>query len=613
MQYISERTVLLFACSMLFISSGLYSQESPDYEFPAVIVSASRIPTLASDITRTITIVSRDELSLAADRSIQGVLAHAQGVDVRRRGPNGIQADVAIRGGSFEQTLILINGIAVNDVQTGHNSMNIPLTFDDIERVEILKGPGSRGFGANAFNGIINIITRNAAQPQLQLSGSAGDFGLYEGRISASMPLGVFQQRISYEQKHSDGYRENTDYELHTISYGLRSSFSNAILDVQAGYTDSQFGANGFYSSRFPMQWEHTKTGFASAALQYKHGLMESQFSLSWRNGGDEFLLDRTDPAFYRNVHSSNKYRALYSATMKWAAGTTISGVEAQLDNINSTNLGQHQRNSGGVFVEHSSRVFDRMSMSVGGYAHNYDNFGWKFSPGIDAAYWIHESIKVYASASKSFRTPSFTELYYEDPANLGNENLQAEDAWTYELGSSFNTAAFRLNASVFNRNASNLIDWVRSNENDPWQVMNFSEITTRGLELSIATHRIPAALRSILRHVKIGYSYLDSEMDDKGQTSKYVLEHLWHQIVMNLAHYLPLSITASWQTRILKRADQGSEDLVADLRLMKDAGSLEFHISATNIFNVSYREIGTVPMPGRWIQGGVSYRVGLE
>jgi iron complex outermembrane receptor protein len=81
-------------------------------------------------------------------------------MDIRRRGANGVQSDVSFRGSSFEQVLLLINGIRMNDSQTGHNSLNLPVDLGDVERIEVIKGPAARRFGQNAYAGAINIITK---------------------------------------------------------------------------------------------------------------------------------------------------------------------------------------------------------------------------------------------------------------------------------------------------------------------------------------------------------------------------------------------------------------------------------------------------------------------
>ncbi len=124
-----------------------------------VIIQENRIQIPFSKQSRNISLVDRNQIETSPARSLPEVLSFVPGVDIRQRGVSGVQADIGIRGGSFEQTLMLLNGIKLSDPQTGHHMMNIPVPLVNIDRVEVLKGPASRIFGQNAFTGAVNVIT----------------------------------------------------------------------------------------------------------------------------------------------------------------------------------------------------------------------------------------------------------------------------------------------------------------------------------------------------------------------------------------------------------------------------------------------------------------------
>ena len=166
--------------ALLFLAFApvLPAQEQSDtteYNLPEIIITAGRLPVQRSQLTRNIEVITRAEIASSPDYSLQGVLASVPSVDIRRRGPNGVQADIALRGGGFEQTLVMLDGVPVNDPQTGHNTLSLPVPMDDVQRIEVLRGPGSRGFGANAFSGAINIITRNMHDANLRFRASGGE------------------------------------------------------------------------------------------------------------------------------------------------------------------------------------------------------------------------------------------------------------------------------------------------------------------------------------------------------------------------------------------------------------------------------------------------------
>src|ERR1035437_662256 len=147
---------------------------SKEYNLDEVEVSAQRTPVAFSQVARIASVISKEEIEAAPVQSIQDLLEYALSVDVRQRGPNGVQADISVRGGSFDQTLILLNGISISDPQTGHHSLNLPVSLQNIQRIEILEVPAARVFGPNAFSVAITIITTPEGPTQLKVDVSAG-------------------------------------------------------------------------------------------------------------------------------------------------------------------------------------------------------------------------------------------------------------------------------------------------------------------------------------------------------------------------------------------------------------------------------------------------------
>lgn len=125
-----------------------------------VMVRENRLKLPFSKQNRNIWIIDNQQIKNLPSRSVSELLSYVTGVDVRQRGPGGVQADISIDGGTFDQTLVLINGIKVSDPQTGHNMMNLPISVDDIDHIEVLRGSASRIYGTNALTGAINIVTK---------------------------------------------------------------------------------------------------------------------------------------------------------------------------------------------------------------------------------------------------------------------------------------------------------------------------------------------------------------------------------------------------------------------------------------------------------------------
>ncbi|NPA43992.1 MAG: TonB-dependent receptor plug domain-containing protein, partial [Chlorobi bacterium] len=179
---------------------------------------------------------------------MQDLIEYASNVDVRQRGAEGIQADISIRGGNFEQTLILLNGFKMNDAQTGHHNMDLPVDIESIEKVEIIEGPGNRFFGINAYSGAINFITNTQTANNLKLSIFAGQHNYFGGNASISLNRKNWKNYLAISKKSSDGYLSddtinNTDF--NTLNVFYETNFINKFADfkIQAGYSDKSFGA----------------------------------------------------------------------------------------------------------------------------------------------------------------------------------------------------------------------------------------------------------------------------------------------------------------------------------------------------------------------------------
>jgi len=574
--------------------------QGPVYELEPIVVTASRVPQSLPYVARSVEVLGRDEIAHAPAHSVPDLLDYVPGVDVRRRGPWGVQADVSIRGGTFEQTLVLIDGVKVFDPQTGHHNMDLPLIPCDVERIEVLKGPGSRLYGPNAFGGAINIITRRDGHTALKAA--AGQYGLCEGVIALSGSRGNLGLHFSLSGRRSAGYMDDTDFRIYTAS--VRSILRTVAgeMSLFGGYTDKEFGADGFYSQRFPNQWEHTRTVFLSLrASLVRYGLLWEP-KIYWRCHRDEFVLDRDRPGWYRNRHTSASYGFELQSTAALPWGAFAFGGELGEETIASSNLGDHSRTRGGMFLELQA-AHRRLSLTLGAYGYYYSDWGWRLWPGADIGFRFCEGGQMYGSLGRSFRVPTYTELYYSSPANRGNQNLMPEEAWTYEVGLRYGKPALGGGVALFRREGRNLIDWVREGSEDPWQAQNVAQMRTSGLEVDLRF----APVVGRLPQVEMGYAFLSSDKRTEGWESKYVLDYLMHQFSVGVAHPLISGWRGDWKLRYERRVG-GEGHFILDLKVSGRPKGLEVFLECTNILNTSYTETGGVPMPGRWITGGLGF-----
>jgi len=602
---------------LLFLSFAINSclpsisaQTLPEYKMNEVIVTAGRIPVSFADLTRSVIIITPEEIKEAPVHSVQGLLQYAAGVDLEQRGVDGVQSDVSIRGGSFEETLVLIDGVSVDDPQTGHHNLNLPVSLDDIQRIEILKGPGSSIYGANAFSGVINIITKKGSDKTLSLQTSGGQNGYYNGSIYGALPVGIINNHISLSKQKSDGFMHNTNFDITNITYGASINSGGSNVNLFFGYNDKKFGANSFYSVLFPNQWEHTTTKFLNIGGEFGSEVFSISPKVYWRRNDDNYLLDYTNPSFYQNIHQTNIYGAEIQASFITGLGSTSIGGEYNTDKIKSTNLGNHSRDKKGLFAEQKFSPLNDFTIIANAFAYNYSTIGWKVWPGINLGYDIVKNVRVYGSIGKAFRIPTYTELYYSSPASVGDPNLKYEETLNYEIGLNIFQPEYNAKVSLFRKEGRNLIDWVRENNNQPWTAQNIASLNTNGFEIGFNFN--PAIMIKDFPIYKTGidYTYLNSNKSIGNLQSQYLLQYLRNQLILNVENNWWFGIRQSWEVRYEDRINFQDFFLI-DTQLFKNFDHFKLFVKATNLFNKSYQEVSGVPLPGRWITAGVKFKVG--
>lgn len=603
-------------CLICIFFSHIYllraQNDSTVMELDAVLIQENRLEIPFQKSSRNISIIHRKALETTPARSLQEVLAFTPGVDVRQRGVGGVQADIGIRGGSFEQTLMMVNGIKLSDPQTGHHMMNIPVPLSGIDRVDILKGPASRIYGQNAYTGAINIITSLPETKGFQAGLYGGDFGMRGGNIQVALPVGTFKQSLGVSHDASDGHWYNSDYKVTNVFYEAGKSVGEfQEIKTMIAFTDRTFGANGFYTSAFPDQWESIQTYLTTLSHTLDRDKLWINTRAYWRRNMDEFRLRREEPAFFQNIHTTDVLALELNGRYTSTAGTSGFGVEGRKEQIDSNNLGERERNLLGVFAEHRVNFLENGDFRAGVYSNYYSEYGWRHFPGAEAGYQISEALRLYGNVGVSFRIPTYTDLYYIGPTNIGNANLEPEKAINYEGGVKIRTGRFQSEIVYFNRHTNNLIEWARADESQPWQPQNFNEVTFQGVEAAV-TYRLKSTKEGIsLDEINLSYNFIDANIVEReGQETRYALNALRHQVIGGIQ----ASYHKNWELTVKSRYIERMKldpyfllDARLDFNRLKTLG---YFAECSNITNADYIEAGTVQMPGRWFRAGISLRM---
>ena len=580
--------------SLLAASPGLAQQTQPQHE--TIVVTGTFEPLSLDEIDRALRVLPARQNALVLNTLVD-LLRLDPSLDLQERAPDGVQTDLSIRGANFGQTLVLLNGMRLNDVQSGHHNMDIPVPLDSVSRVEVMLGSGSTLYGSDAGGGVINIITEPPEGLELRLRTAAGNFGINQQRGSISDSFGKLSEQLTFSRDFSTGFIPDRDYRNLQLASSTHLITSLGATNLTLAYMDHPFGADQFYGPY--NSWEDTKTWFAG--VQQALG-DDTSASFSFRRHSDLFVLLRDQPEVYTNHHSDESYQADLRRRQPLGTLATLSyGVEALHESILSNNLGDHSRSRGAAYVGLDLRALRRFSLSVSAREEVYRDFSAEFSPTVAGGVWISERLKFRASASRGFRVPSYTDLYYSDPANLGNAHLRPEREWTYEGGLDWNPERrVRGAVTIFERRERDGIDYERSSPTDLWRAVNIDNLDFTGVEASLRV--LPSSGQSI----DFRYTGLRGVQDTVPvEYTKYTFNYPTNSGVIAWQASLRSDVVFRTRVGILDRRGRDPYALW-DVYAAITRGRVHPFLQVSNVTSTQYQEVLGVAMPGRTIIGGV-------
>ena len=589
---------------LLITTTSLFAQNDT-IKLKEVIVSGNRISLPISEDSRTISYISSEMIKASPAANLTDLLQSVAGIDLRRRGTDGMQADLYIRGGNFDQTLVLIDGVKMDDAQTGHHTMNAILDLDNIESIEIVKGPAARVYGQNAFAGAINIVTKKITNSTLNLKLGYGSFDNKKVAVGVQEKFTEdFSVLAHVVRQESDGYRDNSDFK-NTAAF-IKSQFKNYTLITS--FNDRNFGAENFYTSNPNFkEYEETENSLVALTSSYSVGNMLIKPRVYWKRNQDMFLLKRNDPSFYRNLHITNKVGFETNMVYKSKIGKTGFGIDLAKVYLSSNNLGDRDRFMFTSFFEQRFDNFEKFDVTLGLAISSFSDFNTQFLPGIDIGFDVSENFKVFGNVGYTYRVPTYTDLYYSDPGNEGNAELQPESAISEEIGFKYFKNSFQLTLSLFNRNSSNLIDWTKNTAAEKWKAQNFSAVETKGFETAI---NYTFKIANYKQQIDVNYNFIDDKIIDQDVVfTRYSLNSLKHQFTTNLTTQFLKFLNQTISYKYVERTSGNSYNLV-DAKISANISNFVLSLNANNIFNTDYIEVGLVPMPKGNVMFGIAYKV---
>ncbi len=640
-------------------------------ELDEVAVAGTMAPLTAMQSARMVSVITRQQIEAAAAQSVNDLLKLAVGVDVRQRGGFGIQTDISIDGGTFDQITILLNGVNISSPHTGHLAADFPVSLADIERIEVLEGAASRVYGASAFGGAINIVTKqgiaanseelsateqNAAQKKhfaLDAGVHGGSYMTFGG--DARVAFGSNSKKregerwrgaLSMLYQRSDGATENSDFQRGNAYLNTSYDATDFRVFMQAGYSQKSYGANTFYSAAFPNQYERNTRYLVSVGAETK-GRIHVRPEIYWHRLLDNFELIRNTPKG-ENFHRSDVHGARVSADVTWAAGRTAIGAEVREEGIYSTALGlpltgnptkkvphedlfytKHDNRTNLSFNAEHNVILRHFTASLGVLGNYNSRFGGgvRFYPGVDVAYTPATHWRLFASYNKGFRLPTFTDLYYKSPTHEGNQGMQAEESHSVQVGATFRSSVWDATVKAFYHRGTNMIDWVMYSADDVFHSANF-DLDNMGAsaQASVRFTELFQNPQAYLQRMSVGYTYLYQNRRDDAAVykSNYAMEYLRHKLVASLDHRVVSRLSASWSVRWQDRMGsyiryenaKSTGELVSyspyatlDLKLRWTEPHYELWVEGTNLTNQRYYDLGNIPQPGIVVLAGARVR----
>jgi iron complex outermembrane receptor protein len=600
---------------ILGCAAGLASgQEAPPRFDESVLVTPAASPVTFEVLSRHAFVLHHDAIVRLPALSVAEVLTYATGMDVRTRGPAGVQADFSLRGAGFGQVVVLVNGTRLNDAQTGHHNSDIPVPLVDVERIEVIYGAGSALHGADAVGGTINVITRSGARPP-RMTVTVGGDGYVAGDAAVGRQFGSVGLSLAASGSRSSGFMFDRDFATGALSSRARFGASTSVF---VGWAKKAFGANGFYGPSPSKEWtdqtllvvERTfgsaqRTAGPEGPPPHPWG---GSLAASYRTHGDRFLWDIRQPGRFENRHRTHAVITTGKLRRGIGGRTTVSvGGELAAEALSSSALGRRDLVRASTFGELQYRFGSRASLVSGLRYDAYSTFGNAWSPSAAVSVWAASETKLRAGVGRTFRVPTFTERFYRDPAHEGTPALDPETGWEVEAGGDhFWRGGWHTTGTVFGRVERGLIDWARPAAEAVWRTANLGRVTTRGVELAT---RGPASKGHLLG---AQYAFVNLDAGDAAALLKYSQDYARHVAAVTASLTLPWRIGLAQRAGYTRRVD-GRTATLWDLKLTRPVGRCSVNVEATNLLNERYQETRGVDMPGRWIKAGLVVDLGAR
>lgn len=630
-----------FVLSLGMITMLGFNVRAQEQDLDPVTVTASMNPAKISQTGRNIIVIKGDRFAQLPVNSIDELLRYIPGIEIQARGPFGSQSDITLRGGTFQQVLIIVDGVRVNDPNTGHFTTYIPIAPGEIDRIEVLKGASSAIYGSDAVGGVVNIVTKTFTkqtgkklQTNAQLTAGEYQFfgvnaGVFSSNGKTSVGGGVLSNNTKGQrQRGIRGFVNAT-----TVSASVGHQFNNQWnLSFRSAYDTRKFAAQNFYTTSVTDTAQETVNTFwnqLQLARTATNNILRLQ--VGYKHLHDSFSFNSRTPS---NQNTTQLWQALFTNERKLSATTSITpGVQFINKKIASNDRGNHTVSQAATFLALNQQFGQSFFVAPSARIEWNERAGWDFIPQINLSYRAN-ALQLRGSAGKTIRDADFTERFNNynrsvvpSGQRLGNPELETERSFSYEGGADyFLTSSLKVSATYFQRFHKKLIDYVPTPYAQiPRKVnllptgtyalaKNIAEVTTSGFETDIQFSKQLRNKDAIW--ATVGLIWLDSKSSDS-VPSFYLSSHAKFQANVNVnytAKRYAISVNALYKNRQSQRVANPAIAKVSTDYLVLNAKAEAFLVSnklsvfaeVDNILDRNYTDLLGSQMPGRWFLGGI-------
>jgi vitamin B12 transporter len=609
-------TLAISAASASIITSAIATNavaESDLHELDSQQVSGSLYSDPVAAAAFNVTILERADLELLPVNTVIDALEYVSGLDVRQRGIGGTQADISIRGSSYEQTLILLDGMRMNDPQTGHHNLDVPIAFDDIERIEIVKGPGASQYGASSNGGVINIVSRKAVTTETgrnaKVSVERGSYDYERYTLNLAKTVGSVSQFFSANHSAADSYirDEALDSRQSQGNYRVVHQGNGTTTQAAFGYLEKDFGAYRFYVDSEAQSRESTAQRHAYATHQYRFDNgADVNLSMNWRNHFDEY---RYAPESTPSKHETEAQQS--RVVINKDAFST--GIEYNDERLVSNRDGNEGRHFSSIFALYKFSLNENANLSTSISALDYDSKDQFLLPVVGFDMLISETMEVYANAGQSVRTPTMNELYLDmGSLNQGNEDLKVERTNNSELGVRLASSDINIGISAFYKETEDAIDFTKTqaeiDAGSAYIARNYGDNIIKGYDVELDGSALGATYLN-MNILKLTHTRIYQDLKTDFAELKNTQSQLEHQTVLhagfNLSQQWSLVSAYKYESRFNSDNYQ-----ILDIGLNYQTGGLTVSLDGSNLLDAKYVDAGFVPARGPAIIFGLGYEL---